>query len=321
MTAIVSAKYGATVVFNKEGPKGPADNYVDVTDIIRQKLAEGKKEILVSNDLFGDPIFGVVKRLIIEYEGGISRVYAENVMASIILDHHPTTFSTNKIAYAQLLQNLTGVEIGGPSLELKPLGIYDTPAKLDNVNFSPTTIWGTNDISKPYTFPGKNIPGSVYIADMVNLHIFQDQSYDFTFASHVLEHLVNPLLALKELKRITRPGGYCILVLPWKENTFDHRRPITPFEELLEHYNENRDESDVRDHLTDILPKYDLSRDPGAGTMEQFIARSLKQYENRALHVHVFDFALIIKCLEFFNYRIIDTQLWQPCHQIVLAQL
>jgi hypothetical protein len=54
--------------------------------------------------------------------------------------------------------------------------------------------------------------------------------------------------------------------------------------------------------------------------MEQFIERCKNHYENRALHVHVFDIDLIIDCLKFFNYKIIDTQLVKPYHQVVVGQ-
>jgi hypothetical protein len=54
--------------------------------------------------------------------------------------------------------------------------------------------------------------------------------------------------------------------------------------------------------------------------MVKGVKRCEKQYENRALHVHVFDFDLIFKCLQYFNYKIIDVQLVQPFHQIVVGK-
>ena len=54
--------------------------------------------------------------------------------------------------------------------------------------------------------------------------------------------------------------------------------------------------------------------------MDQFLDRCKKQYENRGLHVHVFDFELIIQCLKYFNYSIIDTQFVKPYHQIVVGK-
>lgn len=236
------------------------------------------------------------------------------------MTNYPDTCSNYINDYSEILRGKNGVEIGGPSRALMSMGIYTSPASLDNVNYAADTLWSTHT-STAYSFAGKTSPGTVYIADVVNLSIFKDASYDFVFASHVLEHLINPLQGLKEMTRILKPGGFCILVLPWKNNTFDHKRPITPFAELLEHYNEHRDEHDVSDHLDAILKDYDLSRDPGAGTMEQFKQRCQNQFANRALHVHVFDFALMQECLHFFGYDVVDVQLATPYHQIMLASL
>lgn len=221
--------------------------------------------------------------------------------------------------YSNILRGKIGVEIGGPSEAFLNTGIYTSPAVLDNVVFSPNTIWGANTPNTPYAFNGKTNPGTTYIADVVDMHILQNESYDFVFASHVLEHLINPLKGLKEITRILKPGGLCTLILPWKEKTFDHNRPITPFAELLEHYEQNHDETHIGDHLEHIIQYHDIAMDPGVKTMEQFIARSQNNHLNRALHVHVFDFELMRQCFHFFNYGLVDVQLVYPYHQIMVG--
>jgi ubiquinone/menaquinone biosynthesis C-methylase UbiE len=37
----------------------------------------------------------------------------------------------------------------------------------------------------------------------------------------MLEHLPNPLQAVFEIRRVLKPGGQLLLVLPWKDATFD----------------------------------------------------------------------------------------------------
>jgi len=41
-----------------------------------------------------------------------------------------------------------------------------------------------------------------------------DGSFDMVFSSHSLEHSVSPLFALAEWKRVVRPGGYVMIVVP-----------------------------------------------------------------------------------------------------------
>lgn len=49
------------------------------------------------------------------------------------------------------------------------------------------------------------------------LDVFASQSMDFVFSSHLLEHIVDTKLALKEWWRVLKVGGYLILYLPHKE--------------------------------------------------------------------------------------------------------
>jgi predicted SAM-dependent methyltransferase len=51
-----------------------------------------------------------------------------------------------------------------------------------------------------------------------------DASLDFIFASHVLEHLVNPLGHLEHWMKKLKPGGKVIGILPHCENSGDYQR-------------------------------------------------------------------------------------------------
>src|SRR5262249_14942907 len=55
--------------------------------------------------------------------------------------------------------------------------------------------------------------GVDYKADLQQLP-FEDQSYDLVYASHVLEHILNDSKAVRELRRILRPGGIAVLPVP-----------------------------------------------------------------------------------------------------------
>jgi SAM-dependent methyltransferase len=55
---------------------------------------------------------------------------------------------------------------------------------------------------------------------------FGDETYDFVFASHVLEHIIDDRKALCEIRRILRPGGIAVLPVPiLAEKTIEYPEP------------------------------------------------------------------------------------------------
>jgi len=210
------------------------------------------------------------------------------------------------------------LEIGGPShstfMDICP--VYKLAKTVDNVIFSKDTVWHKSGSLYNY-HPGKN--GKVFIGEGTNLQEIENNSYDIILSSHSLEHMANPLQGVKEWLRVLKPKGYIILVLPDKNNTFDHKRDVTKFEVLKDKFDRQVGENDLS-CLPEILEKHDLIMDPPAGTLEQFTNRSLKNYENRCLHHHVFDFSLLKQISDFFNCKYISQQLYQPFHQYVVIE-
>jgi len=196
------------------------------------------------------------------------------------------------------------IEIGGPSniYNGDPYRIYQHLERCDNVRFGGSTLWERDDGGVYHWVRGKP-KGRQFILDAVNLSGIADASYSVVMSSHNLEHLVNPLKAIAEQKRILRPLGVLIITLPNKELTFDHRRPTATLQELIEDYRRNTPESDLS-HLDQILKLHDIGRDPGAGDLKKFRDRSLDNAKNRALHQHVFDAALMKAVLEFHGFSV-----------------
>jgi SAM-dependent methyltransferase len=62
----------------------------------------------------------------------------------------------------------------------------------------------------------------------------EDSSVDFVLASHVLEHIPDPIAALREWERVARE--YVVLIVPHRDRTFDRDRPLTPLSELIERH-------------------------------------------------------------------------------------
>lgn len=58
--------------------------------------------------------------------------------------------------------------------------------------------------------------------------------YDYIVASHVFEHLPNPLGWLRDCGLILRPGGCLAMAIPDKRFTFDLSRSLTTLSELIE---------------------------------------------------------------------------------------
>jgi SAM-dependent methyltransferase len=63
---------------------------------------------------------------------------------------------------------------------------------------------------------------------------FDDDSYDFVFSSHVIEHFPDPIRALFEWVRVAR--HYVIVIAPHRNRTFDIENPLTPVAELVERH-------------------------------------------------------------------------------------
>ncbi len=62
------------------------------------------------------------------------------------------------------------------------------------------------------------------------------RQFDFVIASHVLEHLANPIRALKGIFDVLKPGGVAVIAIPDMRFTFDQHRELTPFEHLWDDY-------------------------------------------------------------------------------------
>jgi SAM-dependent methyltransferase len=93
-------------------------------------------------------------------------------------------------------------------------------------------------------------PGSTHpdiISNSERFPTVPDDSFDFVVANHVLEHVCDPIGALREWHRILRQDGHLLMAVPDKRLTFDHRRRRTPLAHL------------VADHRSD-LPEHERNR-------------------------------------------------------------
>jgi SAM-dependent methyltransferase len=231
-----------------------------------------------------------------------------------------------------LVEGRNGLEIGGPTDVFQtlhrlsriygwqtPMPIYDHVGSLDNCNFSSETMWVTHDES--YRFSPNKAPGNVIIADGSALSGVGDATYDFVLSSHNLEHFANPVKALKEWKRVTRPNGALILVLPDYRRTFDRHRSPTPVQHMLDDYAQNTGEDDST-HVPEVLKLHDLRMDGTlkTGAYDELRARSINNLANRSLHHHVFDESNSEELLKEVGLDVLAIELALPYHIFILSR-
>jgi SAM-dependent methyltransferase len=216
-----------------------------------------------------------------------------------------------------------GLEVGGPSTIFSRRGlfpVYPIANRVDNCNFNAQTIWESVLEGGPTFCFDKGRPcGTQYFFEATDLSGIASNSYDFVLSSHALEHVANPLLALTELIRCLKTDGILALVLPHKEGTFDHRRPVTTLEHLIADFERGTPESDAT-HLAEILQLHDLSRDPEAGGIDAFTLRARQNLENRGLHHHVFDTALAVCVVAWGGLQILAVEALRPYHIFIVAK-
>jgi SAM-dependent methyltransferase len=221
------------------------------------------------------------------------------------------------------VENKVGLEIGGPSGLFGNAGelpIYRHVAALDNCVFSIETIWeGKRPEGRSFYYQPRKDKGFNYVREATDLHDIADHEYDFVLSSHSLEHIADPVQALGEWMRVVKPRGVIILILPDYRHTFDHRRSPTPLKHMLEDHERKTDERDLS-HLTEILELHDLALDPAAGTKDSFHQRSLRNFENRCLHHHVFDERNSRELCETVGLTIEVQELIRPHHIVSLAR-
>jgi SAM-dependent methyltransferase len=195
--------------------------------------------------------------------------------------------------YQALVQDREGIEIGGPTkLFRRDLPLYRSARSIDGVNFAATTMWeGALSEGRTYRYLEGKV-GAQFICDATDLSRLPAGRYDFVLSSNNLEHIANPLKAVAEWSRLLKPGGHLVLVLPRKESNFDHRREITPFRHLLDDHEAGTTEHDLT-HLEEVLERHDYSMTPETADRETLERRGRANFENRGLHHHVFDPALI----------------------------
>lgn len=126
----------------------------------------------------------------------------------------------------RLLDGLKGIEIGASAHN--PFGLKDCL----NVDY-------TDDMETVFKKAEVVNCGHAAKVDVVapgDLLPFEDETYDYVIASHVLEHFFDPAKTLKEWLRVVKPGGYVFVILPHAWRVPDEHRPADTIENLIDRH-------------------------------------------------------------------------------------
>ena len=183
----------------------------------------------------------------------------------------------------------TGLDLGPGHIPFEVLS-YGT-----QVRYVDRWDWETNTKLFP-DLPGENFPRPHYVVDLneKGLSPFGSESEDFVIASHVLEHLANPLWIVEECHRVLRPGGVLLILLPSREHLWlDSSRPGTTLDHLIAEYETGVtgvDDEHVREALlSDPTLGPELAQAILAGG--DAIQPLIDGHRDRSVHAHCWTFS------------------------------
>lgn len=183
----------------------------------------------------------------------------------------------------------TGVEIGVGAYTLAPVSrTLLSDAHRDHA--------GDQSLATHF-FPAEQIP-------------FPDQSFDFVLSEHVLEHLGNPLGALREWMRVLKPNGTILLFLPHSGRTFDSDRKRTPLAHLIED-EKNKTPNHDTTHLSEWKEKV-----IDTGKAQHYALTPINEHPLRGLiHHHVWVPADLAEMAQYLGLQVLESHELCPDRQ------
>ena len=136
------------------------------------------------------------------------------------------------------------------------------------------------------------------LGDAETLSNIADGQYDFLISAHVIEHMRNPLGALKVWRRVIKPGGLIYLIVPDKRVTFDLQRVRTTLPHIIFDYFQPSLDRDF-EHFLDY--SVHVHKRDGLDALRE--AERLRDIDY-SIHFHVFLPSDIIRLLNWFNENV-----------------
>ena len=203
-------------------------------------------------------------------------------------------------------RNDIGTSLKGEILELGP---GNAPFPLGcgaNVKYVDRKVEGGRDLNWPELIGAPHGPQADFDIniDIHGLNIFPNGAFDVVIASHIIEHLANPLQVLKEINRVLKPDGKVILMMPDRNLTFDSIRNPTTFSHIFEEYKNSISEVS-EDHIIEFCSSI-YSQPPMHPDQvrewhnpQNINPEIIELHKRRSIHVHCWspeEFASLITC-------------------------
>lgn len=153
------------------------------------------------------------------------------------------------------------------------------------------------------------------MAEACDMSAVPDATYDFVIASHVMEHLANPLRALLEWLPVLRVKGALLILVPDKGNAFDRNLPFRPCEHIQADFAADTQDDDST-HLDEVLSLHGLSLDPLAGPSQQFWGAVSAKRQLFGRYSITFSPQVLALMLERVDMRILSLTRKRPPHII-----
>ena len=148
-------------------------------------------------------------------------------------------FKESELAHL-LLDGLRGIEIGGSAHN--PFGLNTL-----NVDYC-------DRLDTPFKQAEISLCGEALKVDIVAYGDdlpFKDKTFDFVISSHTIEHIFDPIKAMKEWIRVVKPGGIIFTIAPITSFVPGETRPTTTIEELIDRHNGVIKEDEIIQRIAD----------------------------------------------------------------------
>jgi SAM-dependent methyltransferase len=137
-------------------------------------------------------------------------------------------------------------------------------------------------------------PDVVANLDTDRLTSIPSGSLDFVIASHVLEHLAEPLGQIEEIHRVLRDGGTVLILLPDRHHTFDLHRQPTSLDHLIVEYRQRVTTVDD-EHIEEFMRNTDAWSPDWSESERQ---DAMETHRRRSIHVHCWSESEFLPVLE-----------------------